>query len=106
MVYFRSFFIYKAHRTIRRIKRNKTVSRSNFVKRVHNNSQPCSLVTRKKNSPCGAYRQRSGPCFLHGAVLGDIKGEGNLDHVGDVLWPDLLFSDFVFAVWVESGQLW
>lgn len=43
--------------------------------------------------------------FLHSVVHGDIKGEGNLVHVGDVLWPDLLFSDLVFAVHTENDQL-
>lgn len=41
--------------------------------------------------------------FLHSVVYGNIKSMGNLVHVPDLLWPDLLFSDFVFAVSTECG---
>uniref|UniRef100_A0A3B4XXR8 protein-tyrosine-phosphatase n=1 Tax=Seriola lalandi dorsalis TaxID=1841481 RepID=A0A3B4XXR8_SERLL len=48
MVYFRTFFIYKAHRTIR-------LSQSNFIKHIHNNSQHCSNVNERihnNSQPC------------------------------------------------------
>lgn len=45
-----------------------------------------------------------GPCFLDSWVHGDVRSEGVLVHVGDVVWLDLAFSDLVLAVGAEDGQ--
>lgn len=55
MVYFRTFFIYKAHIRRSKAKQNSQISQSllNFIERVQNNSQHCSNVNERihNNSP-------------------------------------------------------